>query len=79
MRAGRVQSLHPLYTVQLLNGFDSQATEYPVSQCVTEREIIVVRGREKETQMEKGSSDGIIGELIEVRLGKDEQCRFCAR
>lgn len=42
MRAERVQSLHLLYTVQLLHGFDSQATEYPASQCVTEREIIVV-------------------------------------
>ena len=76
-RAVRVQSLHPLHTVQLLNGSDSHATENPVSQCATEREIIVVR--QKETQMEKGSSDGIIGELIEVRLGKDEHLRFCAQ
>lgn len=66
-----------MYTAQLLNGSDSQATEYPVSQCATEREIIVVG--EKETQMEKGSSDGIIGELIEVRLGRDEQRCFCAQ
>lgn len=66
-----------MYTVQLLNGSDSQASEYPVSQCATEREIIVVG--EKETQMEKGSSDGIIGELIEVRLGRDEQHCFCAQ
>lgn len=47
MRAGRAQSLHPPYTVQLLNGFDSQATEYPVSQRAAEREIIAVRGRER--------------------------------
>lgn len=66
-----------MYTVQLLNGSDSQASEYPVSQCATEREITVVG--EKETQMEKGSSDGIIGELIEVRLGRDEQPCFCAQ
>lgn len=66
-----------MYTVQLLNESDSQASEYPVSQCATEREIIVVG--EKETQMEKGSSDGIIGELIEVRLGRDEQPCFCAQ
>lgn len=45
---------------------------------MTEREIIVVRGREKGTQMEKASSDGIIGELIEVRFGKHEQSCFCA-
>lgn len=66
-----------MYTVQLLNESDSQASEYPVSQCATEREIIVVG--EKETQMEKGSSDGIIGELIEVRLGRDEQPCFCSQ
>lgn len=35
--------------------------------------------REKETQMEKVSSDGIIGELIEVGLGKDEQHSSCAQ
>lgn len=79
MRPGRVQSLHPLCTVQLLSGFDLPATEYLFSQCATEREIIVVRSREKETQMEKGRSDGIIGELIDVRLGNDEQSCFCAQ
>lgn len=78
MQAGREQFLHALCTVQLLNGFESQTTEYLVSQCVTEREITVVRRREKETQMEKGGSDGITGELIEDGLDKHEQSCSCA-
>lgn len=65
------------YTVELLNGSDSQASEYLVSQCVTERDLIVVSSRKKGTQTKKESSDGIIGELIEVRLGKGEQRSFC--
>lgn len=39
---------------------------------------MVVRHRENATEMVKGSSDGIIGELIELSLGKDERC-FCAQ
>lgn len=50
------------------------------TQCVTVREIIVFRDREKEMQTEKEGSDGIIVELIEVRLsdkvGKDKRCCF---
>lgn len=56
--------MHLLHTVQLLNGFDSQATEYPAG----DREVVV-----------RSSENGVIGELIEVRLGKDEHRCFCAQ
>lgn len=39
-----MQLLHPLYTVQLLNGLDSQAAEYPVS----DRKIVVEAERKKD-------------------------------
>lgn len=57
---------------ELLNEADSQAATYPVGSSGTERGSVVGGGGAEGTQMEKGSSDGTIGELIEGRLGKRE-------
>lgn len=64
--------LHLLYMLQMLNGFYLLSIKY----FITYRQIVVRGLRHTEG---RGSLNGIIGELIEVRLGKDDQCRFCAQ